>query len=140
MKKIVLFVAVIALVVSSAVAKPKVKPVEGTPVCDAADAVSFDGQDYGYETKENFRFVNHTNDSGLLFNVWVYNEKTGVWTQMGSAWLKGNGETYLSFEKGMKVKNYRYFAIEAFGYRTDKFSYKLTQEGDDICVYVTKNR
>jgi len=63
---------------------------------------------------DNVIFRNATLNQNIAFNVYGYDEKKNEWVLIGSSMLKDfTDRDQVSPPKGIKIKNYRYFAVHS---------------------------
>lgn len=104
------------------------------PEFDNEDAFVFDGRNAFETFDENMKLRNKTTLKKLSFKVSVYDSKNGKWIYYGEAEVNGKNDV-TKVKTKLKLKDYRYFAIEAL----DGESYNLMPipEDDDLIINIS---
>ena len=137
--KLILAVSVLFLLVMGTQSIFAAKYANSIPKMDKKGITYFTRDDFDKKYKDNIRFVSRTDDR-VIFNVYAFNEKTQTWFLYGTANIKFYDDTCFleDSKKGLKVKNYNYFAIEPTN--STQYSYSYDVRHNDIYITVKDKR
>jgi hypothetical protein len=105
------------------------------PSFNKPNSFVFDSYTVRGDMEDNIRLNNHSSRSNISFTVYLYDSKSKKWIVYGTGKLKGYDDTdFISSKLSGKLKNYRYYAIQAL----DKKNYKYTFEKkrNDLYIYI----
>ncbi|MGN0740388.1 MAG: hypothetical protein ACI4LX_09490 [Treponema sp.] len=99
-----------------------------------ARAFIIDANEVAGKFKDNIRFENLSDDSGITFWVYAFNDKSEEWQKVGRAYLKEKSDTDLVDTQLDKVSGYRYFAVASENEK--EYSFSVSKAHNDLYIQV----